>query len=321
MPPALAGLLQYTGTAIQQITGASQLENMPSNVATDTVDSIFNRMDTQSYIYMDNMAKSMRRAGVVWLSMAREVYGSDTPMRIVNEDGSDDVALMTGEVVDRQTGQVIALNDLSQGNYEVTVDVGQSFATRRDATVKSLLSMLALIPPGTPKHDLVSSMILDNMDGEGMDDLKEYNRNQLLLSGVIKPRTPEEQQMVEQAKQQQASQPDPAMVAAQGQLLAGQAELQKAQNEQAAIQVKAFQAQTDAQVAAANVVKILASADSQQKSDIREALKLLGQFQQQQGDNARADAELVLKSQAQGHALRMDISSILQKSTQQQPQQ
>lgn len=68
-------------------------------------------------------------------------------MRIVNEDGSDDVALMTGEVVDRQTGQVIALNDLSQGNYEVTVDVGQSFATRRDATVKSLLSMLALIPP------------------------------------------------------------------------------------------------------------------------------------------------------------------------------
>ena len=51
----------------------------------------------------------------MWLSMAREVYGSDTPMRIVNEDGSDDVALMTGEVVDRQTGQVIALNDLSQG--------------------------------------------------------------------------------------------------------------------------------------------------------------------------------------------------------------
>lgn len=97
--------------------------------------------------------------------------------------------------------------------------------------------------------------------------------------------------------------------------------MQKAQNEQAAIQVKAFQAQTDAQVAAANVVKILASADSQQKSDIREALKLLGQFQQQQGDNARADAELVLKSQAQGHAQRMDISSILKKSTQQQPQQ
>ncbi|PHM26545.1 phage P22-like portal protein [Xenorhabdus ehlersii] len=284
MPPALAGLLQYTGTAIQQITGASQLENMPSNIATDTVDSIFNRMDTQSYIYMDNMAKSLRRAGVIWFSMAREVYGSDTPMRVVNEDGTDDVALMSGEVIDRQTGEAVALNDLSQGKYEVTVDVGQSFANRRDSTVKSLLDMLALVPPGTPKHDLLSSIVLDNMDGEGLGDLKEYNRKQLLLSGVVKARNPEEEQRVAQAQQQQ-SQPDPAMVAAMAQDKLAQAEMQKAMNEQAEIQVKAFKAQADAQVAAANVVKILASADSQQKSDIREALKLLSQFQQQQEDN------------------------------------
>lgn len=113
--------------------------------------------------------------------------------------------------------------------------------------------------------------------------------------------------MIAQAQQQQSNQPDPAMVQAQGVLMQGQAELQKAQNEQAAIQVKAFQAQTDAQVAAANVVKILATADSQQKSDIREALKLLSQFQQQSGDNARADAELVLKGQAQGHSQRLTL--------------
>ncbi|BET97693.1 portal protein [Xenorhabdus taiwanensis] len=316
MPPALAGLLQYTGTAIQQITGASQLENMPSNIATDTVDSIFNRMDTQSYIYMDNMAKSLRRAGVIWLSMAREVYGSDTPMRVVNEDGTDDVALMSGEVIDRQTGEAVALNDLSQGKYEVTVDVGQSFANRRDSTVKSLLDMLALVPPGTPKHDLLSSIVLDNMDGEGLDDLKEYNRQQLLLSGVVKPRSPEEEQRVAQALQQQ-SQPDPAMVAAMAQDKLAQAEMQKAMNEQAEIQVKAFKAQADAQVAAANVVKILASADSQQKSDIREALKLLSQFQQQQGDNARADAELILKGTAQNHIQSMDLTQSMQPTTQQ----
>ncbi|CAM3699962.1 portal protein [Xenorhabdus thuongxuanensis] len=316
MPPALAGLLQYTGTAIQQITGASQLENMPSNIATDTVDSIFNRMDTQSYIYMDNMAKSLRRAGVIWLSMAREVYGSDTPMRVVNEDGTDDVALMSGEVIDRQTGEAVALNDLSQGKYEVTVDVGQSFANRRDSTVKSLLDMLALVPPGTPKHDLLSSIVLDNMDGEGLDDLKEYNRQQLLLSGVVKPRNPEEEQRVAQAQQQQ-SQPDPAMIAAMAQDKLAQAEMQKAMNEQAEIQVKAFKAQADAQVAAANVVKILASADSQQKSDIREALKLLSQFQQQQGDNARADAELMLKGTAQNHTQSMDLAQSMQPTTQQ----
>nr|EKV2292580.1 portal protein [Citrobacter freundii] len=315
MPPALAGLLQYTGTAIQQITGASQLENMPSNVATDTVDSIFNRMDTQSYIYMDNMAKSMRRAGVVWLSMAREVYGSDTPMRIVNEDGTDDVALMNGAVIDRQTGEEVALNDLSQGNYEVTVDVGQSFATRRDATVKSLLSMLALIPSGTPKHDLVSSMILDNMDGEGIDDLKEYNRNQLLLSGVIKPRTPEEKQMVAQAKAQQQNQPSPDMVNALANQGLAVAENKKADNQSMSLQIEAAKVITQDKLADAKIAEIFNSMNLDQRKEFRELMA-------QQGDNARADAELILKSQAQGHTQRMDLTSLMQSVIQkQQPQQ
>ncbi|WP_422385887.1 portal protein [Citrobacter freundii] len=315
MPPALAGLLQYTGTAIQQITGASQLENMPSNVATETVDSIFNRMDTQSYIYMDNMAKSMRRAGVVWLSMAREVYGSDTPMRIVNEDGTDDVALMNGAVIDRQTGEEVALNDLSQGNYEVTVDVGQSFATRRDATVKSLLSMLALIPPGTPKHDLVSSMILDNMDGEGIDDLKEYNRNQLLLSGVIKPRTPEEKQMVAQAKAQQQNQPSPDMVNALANQGLAVAENKKADNQSMSLQIEAAKVITQDKLADAKIAEIFNSMNLDQRKEFRELMA-------QQGDNARADAELILKSQAQGHTQRMDLTSLMQSVIQkQQPQQ
>ncbi|MDM3265690.1 portal protein [Citrobacter sp. Cf039] len=315
MPPALAGLLQYTGTAIQQITGASQLENMPSNVATDTVDSIFNRMDTQSYIYMDNMAKSMRRAGVVWLSMAREVYGSDTPMRIVNEDGTDDVALMNGAVIDRQTGEEVALNDLSQGNYEVTVDVGQSFATRRDATVKSLLSMLALIPPSTPKHDLVSSMILDNMDGEGIDDLKEYNRNQLLLSGVIKPRTPEEKQMVAQAKAQQQNQLSPDMVNALANQGLAVAENKKADNQSMSLQIEAAKVITQDKLADAKIAEIFNSMNLDQRKEFRELMA-------QQGDNARADAELILKSQAQGHTQRMDLTSLMQSVIQkQQPQQ
>lgn len=316
MPPALAGLLQYTGTAIQQITGASQLENMPSNVATETVDSIFNRMDTQSYIYMDNMAKSMRRAGVVWLSMAREVYGSDTPMRIVNEDGTDDVALMNGAVVDRQTGEEVALNDLSQGNYEVTVDVGQSFATRRDATVKSLLSMLALIPPGAPKHDLVSSMILDNMDGEGIDDLKEYNRNQLLLSGVIKPRTPEEKQMVAQAKAQQQNQPSPDMVNALANQQLAVAENKKADNQAMSLQIDAAKVITQDKLADAKIAEIFNSMNLDQRKEFRELMA-------QQGDNARADAELMLKGQAQGHAQRMDLTSLMQSviNKQQQPHQ
>lgn len=315
MNQALAALLQQTSADIQEVTGGSQaMQQMPSNISQETVSNLMNRSDMASFIYLDNMAKSLKRAGEVWLSMAREVYGSDREVRVVNEDGTDDIALMNAQVVDRQTGNVVALNDLSTGRYDVTVDVGPSYTARRDATVSALTQVLQTMLPQDPMRPVIQGIILDNLDGEGMDDFKEFNRKQLLTSGAVKPRNESEAQMVAQAQAAQQQQPNPEMVAAMAQDKLANAELQKAANEQADIQVKAFKAQTDAQVAAAKVVEILASADSKQKEDIREALKLLGQFQQQQGDNARADAELVLKGQAQGHSERMDISNLFKSS-------
>lgn len=312
---ALAALLQQTSADIQEVTGSSQaMQQMPSNVSQGTVNDLMNRSDMASFIYLDNMAKSLKRAGEIWLSMAREIYGSDREVRVVNEDGSDDIALMNAAVVDEETGRTVALNDLSTGRYDVTVDVGPSYTSRRDATVSVLTNVLSSMLPGDPMRPAIQGVILDNIDGEGMDDIKEFNRNQLLTSGVAKPRNQKEQAMVQQSQQAQQQQPSPEMIAAMAQDKLANAELQKAANEQADIQVKAFKAQTDAQVAAAKVVEILASADSQKKQDIREALKLLSQFQQQQGDNARSDAELVLKGQSQGHSQRMDIANILKSS-------
>lgn len=290
LSPAVAALLQYTGATIQQITGSAGIDSIPSNIATDTVDSIFNRLDTQSFIYMDNMAKSMRWCGVVWLSMAREVYGSDKETRIMNEDGSDDMVLLNGSVLDRQTGQQIALNDLTVGKYEVTVDVGQSFASRRDATVRQLTSILQSLPPQHPYYSIIMSMIIDAMDGEGISDLKEYNREQLLLQGVSKPRTPEEEQMVEQAKQAQQSQPDPAAIQAQGVFLTGQADLIKAQTDASAQQIKAFSAAEDAKLKQAQTVKTIVEANNINKQSVMDALKLLGDFFNQEQENNRQAA-------------------------------
>lgn len=315
LSPAIATMLQLTSADIQEVTGGSQaMQQMPSNVAQETVNNLMNRSDMASFIYLDNMAKSLKRAGEVWLSMAREVYGSDREVRVVNEDGTDDIALMNAQVVDRQTGNVVALNDLSTGRYDVTVDVGPSYTARRDATVSVLTNVLGTMLPNDPMRPVIQGIILDNTDGEGLDDVKEFNRKQLLISGAVKPRNEEEAKMVAMAQQAQQQQPSPDMVAAMAQDKLANAEMMKAENQRADIQVKAFKAQTDAQVAAAKVVEILASADSKQKEDIREALKLLGQFQQQQGDNARADAELVLKGQAQGHSERMDISNLFKSS-------
>ena len=63
--------------------------------------------------------------------------------------------------------------------------------------------------PTDPMRPAIQGIILDNIDGEGLDDFKEYNRNQLLISGIAKPRNEKEQQIVQQAQMAAQSQPNP----------------------------------------------------------------------------------------------------------------
>ncbi|EEB2388373.1 portal protein [Salmonella enterica subsp. enterica serovar Rubislaw] len=276
LSPAIATMLQLTSADIQEVTGSSQaMQQMPSNIAQETVNNLMNRADMASFIYLDNMAKSLKRAGEVWLSMAREVYGSEREVRVVNEDGTDDIALMNAQVVDSQTGRVVALNDLSTGRYDVTVDVGPSYTARRDATVSVLTNVLSAMLPNDPMRPAIQGIILDNIDGEGLDDFKEYNRNQLLTSGIVKPRNEKEQQIVMQAQQAAANQQNPEMVLAQAQMVAAQAEAQKATNETAQTQIKAFTAQQDAMESQANTVYKLAQARNIDDKAVMEAIRLL----------------------------------------------
>lgn len=296
LSPAIATMLQLTSADIQEVTGGSQaMQQMPSNISQETVSNLMNRSDMASFIYLDNMAKSLKRAGEVWLSMAREVYGSDREVRVVNEDGTDDIALMNAQIVDRQTGNVVALNDLSTGRYDVTVDVGPSYTARRDATVSALTQVLQTMLPQDPMRPVIQGIILDNLDGEGMDDFKEFNRKQLLTTGAVKPRNQKEQEIVQQAQMAAQNQPDPNMVLAQAQMVAAQAEAQKAQNETAQVQIKAFSAQQDAQLSQAQVVKTLVDAKATDAKSVQDALKVLNDWYQQQQQNSRDNADLILR--------------------------
>ncbi|MGQ6215362.1 portal protein [Serratia sp. IR-2025] len=279
MNQALAALLQQTSADIQEVTGGSQaMQQMPSNVAQETVNNLMNRSDMASFIYLDNMAKSLKRAGEVWLSMAREVYGSEREVRVVNEDGTDDIALMNAQVVDRQTGRVVALNDLSTGRYDVTVDVGPSYTARRDATVSVLTNVLNSMLPTDPLRPAIQGIIMDNLDGEGLEDFKEFNRKQLLNSGIAKPRNQEEQQIVQQAQMAAQSQPNPEMVLAQAQMVAAEAENKKADNATRETVIKAFTAQQDAQESQANVVYKLSQAQNINKKGVMDAIQLLNEL-------------------------------------------
>jgi hypothetical protein len=75
IPPAMAALLQVTEQDMQDILGNPQAgEKVVSNVSGKAVEMIQQRLDMQTFIYMSNFAKAMKRCGEIWLSMAKDVY-------------------------------------------------------------------------------------------------------------------------------------------------------------------------------------------------------------------------------------------------------
>jgi hypothetical protein len=208
VPPALASLIEVIAASIQEVTGNQEAgEKMLSNVSDALVERIQNKVDMQAFIYMDNFGKTMRRAGEVWLDMCREIYDEDD--RQVNVVGKDDTRSLTklkeAKMVD---GVAKTVNDPTKGKYLVDVDVGPAFKSARDATVRSLVGMLQFIQD-PQLAGIITSLILANMDGEGLDDLQEFLRMRLVTMGVVQP-TEAEKKKLQQQQEAAANQPPDA---------------------------------------------------------------------------------------------------------------
>ena len=112
-------------------------------------------------------------------------------------------------IIDQETGELAYENDLSKATFDVLVDVGPSFTSRRDATVRALTGMMQVT--SDPETQMIlQSMAIMNMDGEGIGDIKDFFRTKLVQMGVIKPTEEEQQAMMEAMAQGQ--QPDPQSV-------------------------------------------------------------------------------------------------------------
>jgi hypothetical protein len=207
VPPALAGLLQVTEQDMQDILGnQSGAEKMVSNISGKAVEMIQQRVDMQTFIYMSNFAKAMKRCGEIWLSMAKEVYVEEgRTMKVITDDEAASTVTLMQPMVDQETGEVRLSNDLSEAKFDVNVDVGPSSSSKRAATVRSLTGMMQ-ITQDPETLQVLGAMAMMNMEGEGIGEVRDFFRKRLIRMGVVKPTEQESQELMaemEAASQQQ----------------------------------------------------------------------------------------------------------------------
>jgi hypothetical protein len=225
VPPALAGLLQITEQDIRDVLGnQEQGDKIVSNISGTAVEMVQQRLDMQSYIYMSNMAKAIRRCGEIWLSMARDVYVEEgRKMKGFGEQGEvESIELMKPTLT--KEGEMVFEGDLSNAQFDVAVEVGPSFRSQRDATVRSLTNLVA-ITQDPQTQSMLQSMIIMNMEGDGLSDAREFFRKKLVEMGVLKPTEEEAQQMAEAAAN---AQPDANTVFVQASAEKAMADAEKA---------------------------------------------------------------------------------------------
>ena len=318
VPQANAYMLEAATNSVSQVaTMGVDAEAANGQVAFDTVNQLNMRADLETYVFQDNLATAMRRDGEIYQSMVNDIYDVPRQVMMTLEDGTEKQVQLLTQAVDYQTGTVVTLNDI-RGRYECYTDTGPSFQSMKEQNRAEIQELLAKVPPGTPEWQMLLLQYFTLLDGKGVEMMREYANKQLVMMGLKKPETPEEIQMVEQA-QQQPKEPSPEQTQAQGVLLQGQAELLKAQNQQMQIQVDAAKAEGQNQLNAAKVAEIFNNMDLDKQSAFREFLKLMQSYQQQNSDDARANAELLLKGDSQQHSQRMDYANILQSQRQNQP--
>jgi len=253
IPPALAGLMAVTETDMTDLLGNPQAgEKLVSNISGKAVEMIQQRLDMQTYIYMSNMAKAVRRCGEIWLSMAQEVYVEPgRKMKGLGEQGdSETIELMKPLMVD---GALKMQNDLSEARFDVVVDVGPTSVTKRAATVRAITGMMA-ITQDPETQQVLQAMAMLNMEAEGVGEVRDYFRKKLVRMGVVKPTDEEREQLVAEL---QGQSPDPNSI-----FLAAAAE--EAQAKAAKARADTIKTLADADLSQARTVETIAKVDRDQ---------------------------------------------------------
>jgi hypothetical protein len=139
--------------------------------------------DTSTFHFIDNLSRAIRHLGRIVIDLVPHVYNGPRILRIIGEDGTTENVpvnqplsnVPNTEETNRQeageTQQAIAnIYDLTTGRYDVVVEAGPSFNTKREEAAVQMTEFIRSYPQGAP---LMADLLAKNLDWPGAEDIAE----------------------------------------------------------------------------------------------------------------------------------------------------
>ena len=239
MSEAMRGMITYASGMF-----SSNMGDNPQNQSGVAINALQNKGDNSTIKYFKALEYGIRATGRILVAAIPEIYDSARTVRLLKEDNTYDVADINQKVIDQQTGDVVVMNDLSVGNYDVQVKAGASFKNRQQETIETIIE-IAKVDPSILQ--IAGDVLLDNVATSSAQQISDRKRAQMIAAGLIPQDQMTEEELTEAQQQQGEPQQDPNMVLAQAEQMKAQAEMLRAQIEQAKLQNEQMKLQLEAQ--------------------------------------------------------------------------
>jgi len=197
-PPAgIMAAAESVSNDLQQVVGIFDPSQLPTgNISGKALNGQQQQVDMTNYHYYDNLTKSIAQTGRIILDLIPKIYDSERVMRIIGVDGKPDLITINEA---SQVGRV--LNDVTVGEYDVSMDTGPGYASRR---IQAVDAMMPLIGSSPELFQAAGDLVFRQMDFPGAEIIADRLAavNPLAQIDEKSDIPPQVQMQLAQAKQQ-----------------------------------------------------------------------------------------------------------------------
>lgn len=120
--------------------------------------------DLSNYHFYDNLTRSIRAVGIILLDLIPHYYNTRRVIRIIGEDGQADSVTLNEKAAEK------VLNDVTVGLYDVIMDTGPGYDTKRQESASMMMELTKAMPQ---LAQLAGDLIVGQMDWPGARLLAE----------------------------------------------------------------------------------------------------------------------------------------------------
>lgn len=169
-PTGVMAAAQSMTTDLMQVVGIFDPAQLPTgNLSGKALQGQQQQVDMTNFHYYDNLTRSIRQTGRIILDLIPKIYDKERVMRIIGDDGKPEI-LTINQYGQDEEGIDRILNDVTVGEYDIVMDTGPGYNSKRQEAVESMMALFAADPSLIQQ---AGDLLVRNMDFPGADTIAD----------------------------------------------------------------------------------------------------------------------------------------------------